>query len=467
MGIFTIQRYTLHFICIFISCSLYAQTDFGSYRLDTFKLPDIHLTSLTVFGSVYGRHTDTDRPGGNFEINDQSWFSPNIDLSYNRYVNTPRLQSSSFLNLDQSFDIRRVEGITGISKTTDLNTSISTSSSNRYYTGKRFFQLSGSASFNYSYDRQEFTDSLETDIDKDKSYSIRLEPVIGIGNGRLEPVSDVAMALFILQDAADLGVDLAAVTTEDIYAFASLMAEVRNRRILDFRRMRIAELRDLYAHMLTNGWVLPDDPGFFTVLTDNWTYTNVFFRQAGKRWTYSLSPRYFYLKNIFSPLSGSERQEIGAGITIDYQKHQPVNLYRDNRRSHTLSLNYGHAENGSLIYGPLGDYAQLKFDNSIGRSWYPNNRTNISGSINLGYRYYRFFEPRFFTPEDQHVINAGAGLQAFYFLSYRTQLNLNALVQYGFSSGGALVEIINGFSATPEITGFHATLNARIVVALF
>jgi len=467
MGIFTIQRFSIQVISIFISFSLYSQTDFRSFRLDTFKLPDIHFTSLTVFGALYGRHTDTDRPGDGLEINDQSRFSPNIDLTYNRYVNSPRLQSSSFLNLDQSFDSRRVEGITGISKTTDLNTRISTSSSNRYYTGNRFFQLGGFASFNYGYQSQEFTDSLETDIDKDKSYSIRLEPVIGIGKGRLEPVSDVAMALFILQDAADLGVDLAAVTTEDIYAFASLMAEVRNRRILDFRRMRIAELRDLYAHMRTNGWVLPDDPGFFTVLTDNWIYTNVFFRQAGKRWTYSLSPRYFLSKHFLSSLD-SERQEIGAGITIDYQKHQPVNLYRDNRRSHTLSLNYGHAENEILIYGPLGDYAQLKFDNSIGRSWYPNNRTNITGNINLDYRYYRFFEPHIYIPEeDQHVINAGAGFQAFYFLSYSTQLNLDARLQYGYSSGGALVDIVNGFFATPEITGFHATINARIVVALF
>lgn len=463
MGIFTFQRITTLVICICISCSVHSQTDFRSFRLDTFKLPDIHFSSLTVFGAIYGRHTDTDRPGDGLEINDQSRFSPNIELSYNRYVNSPRLQSLSFLNLDQSLDIRREEGVSGIRKTTYVNTGISASISNRYYNGNRFFHLGGFASFNYGYQHQEF----ETNIDKDKSYTIRLEPVIGVGKGRLEPVSDVAMALFILQDAADLGVDIAGVTTEEVYAFASLMAEVRNRRILDFRRMRIAELRDLYSHMLAKGWVLRDDPGFFTVLTDNWTYTDVFFRQAGKRWTYSLTPRYFLTKNFFSPIDG-ERQEIGAGITIDYQKHRPVNLYKDNRRSHTLSVNYGHGNNETLFYSPTGDYAQLKFDNSIGRAWYPNNRTNITGSINLGYRYYRFFEPQvFISEEDQHVVNAGAGFQAFYFLSYSTQLSLDAQLQYGYSSGGAFVPIVNGFFATPEISGIHAAINARIVVALF
>src|SRR5688572_23457332 len=97
---------------------------------------------------------------------------------------------------------------------------------------------------------------------------IVLSHFAGFGKVRFEPVGDVTMAMFVLKDAEALGVDMSTLTTEDVYAFARLMADVQYRRILDSRRQRIMELRELYTFMEAKEWVIRDDPGFFTVLTD-------------------------------------------------------------------------------------------------------------------------------------------------------------------------------------------------------
>ena len=109
-------------------------------------------------------------------------------------------------------------------------------------------------------------------------YDFSVAVSVGLGNGRIEPINDVAMAMFVLHDAIYLGINPSFINTSSIYEFASLMAEVRNRRIFDSRRMRIQELRDLYSFMLRQNWTIPDDPGFFTVLTDNWINNNFYFR---------------------------------------------------------------------------------------------------------------------------------------------------------------------------------------------
>src|SRR5688500_20362216 len=115
------KRFTIQVICIFISSSLFSQIDFSNFRLDTFKLPDLHRKSLILSGGLYGRHTNIDQPGLSSNFNsDQSIFRPSFHLNYDHYVNTQSVQSSSFLDFDQSYGFEKAESILGKTKSNYL-----------------------------------------------------------------------------------------------------------------------------------------------------------------------------------------------------------------------------------------------------------------------------------------------------------------------------------------------------------
>lgn len=465
------NRYLIIFTLVFgiISFPVVAQVDFRSFPLDSFSLPDIDRRALTGSGSLFGHYTGIDRK--TFGDSRQYSFSPNVSLDYDRFRNSPTLQSTRSISLDPRIHLNHTKSILGAENSnTNINTRLLYSGTTRKYKGRSFSETGLNGLVEYGYDKRKTIDTGITSVFVDELFSIELAPSIGFGKGRLEPVSDVAMAMFILKDAEDLGLDLSMVTTADIYAFARLMAEVSNRRIFDSRRMRIAELRDLYSFMLSKDWVIREDPGFFTVLTDNWNFTNVFSRLSGKRWTYLLQPQFIYTRQNpnFNQDEPGERTESSLSLIVDYRKYQPLNLYHDHWHAHTATFKIAHHESDLVLFSPLGTYGQFSLENEIGRSWFPNNRTSILGSIHLDYSYYRFFDDLLFqNEEDQHVINPGAEIQSIHFLSYKTRLVFGALLQYGYSSGGALIPIVNNFYSSIPASGFHASLNASIAISIY
>src|SRR5688500_3054 len=458
--------------CLCTALSSNAQIDFRNFRLDTFRLPDINRKALVGSGSLNGQYRGIENRSQFNTDQRRSSFIPNLDLDYDHLINTRPLQIERSIDLNQSFSSIHDKQIDNdeFSKTS-FNSFFAYSSTMRKYREHKFFQTGLSGSFSYDYDRERLTEASLVTLTKLKDFSIHLNPSIGFGQGRLEPVSTVAMAMFILKDAEELGLDLTSVTAEDIYSFASLMTQVSNRRIFDSRRMRIAELRDLYAFMLSQDWVLENDPGYFTVLTDNWFYAPFFLRQSGSRWTYLFQPELLLSHNENGLFTQNviESQEYSLNFIVDYRKYRPVSLFFDTWHSHTATLRIADNETNSQFPVPLSDYGLFRLENRLGQSWFPSTRTSILGSIHLNYSYSRFIDP-FIAGDvnsDQHVINTGASLVANYFLSYRTQLTVNGIIQYGYSSGGRSVPIVNGLSSSQTSTGFNAQLNASIVVAIW
>ena len=458
-------------ICFTTAVTLNAQIDFRNFRLDTFRLPDINRKALVGSGSLSGQYRGIEnRAQFNTDLS-RSSFIPNLDLDYDHLINTRALQIERSIDLNQSFSSIHEKQINNdeLSKTS-FNSFVAYSATTRKYKALKFFQTGLSGSFSYDYDRERITEATLVSLTKDKDFSLHLNPAIGFGHGRLEPVSTLAMAMFILKDAEELGLDLTSVTTEDIYSFASLMTQVSNRRIFDSRRMRIAELRDLYAFMLTQGWVLQNDPGYFTVLTDNWFYAPFFLRQSGRRLTYLFQPEFLFSHTEpgFFAEDAVRSHEYAVNFIVDYRKYQPVDLYFDTWHSHTATLRIADSETNSQFSTPPSDYAQLKLENRLGQSWFPSTRTSILGGVFLNYSYYRFIEPFFVSSEsDQHVVNTGASLLANYFLSFRSQLTVNGTIQYGYSSGGRSVSLVNGLSSSQTSTGFNAQVSASLIVAIW
>lgn len=444
-----------------------AQIDFTKFEMDSFRLPDIYRKTLSGSGSFLGQYSES-KHEQHLTTQNRSIFSPTLRLSFNQFKNNYSLQATRSVLFETNFRNDQEKSInSGKEVNTNFRTSLSYSTDRKRYKGNSFFETGISSFFLYDYDRLKVSDSISFD-NRDKSYRISVSPRIGFGKGRLEPVSDVTMAMFVLKDVEALGVDLSTLTTEDIYSFASLMSDVQYRRVLDSRRQRIMELRELYNFMVDKGWTIQDDPGFFTVLTDNWIYNDPFGRLTGSRWRFLINPEITYSIDHILPGFETQYTEEALNLIIEFRKHQPVNLYRQHTRRHTLTLAVGNNERQNIIYGPLGTYGHALLENSIGRSWYPNNRTSITATIGIDYSYFHFFEPSFFLPEEnQHVVEAGTNISGEYFLSYRTRFVFSGELQYGYSTGGALVGITDVLASSLPVSGFHGRINGSVIVDLF
>ena len=457
----------LTFVLILLFCvqQAHAQVDFRRFPLDSFKLPDIDRSALNFSGAFFGDYSNVNLP----EFNNRSLnstFSPQVGLTYSRQINRQDIQATIAASTFHDLSISHNK-LTITNNLTDFDSRSSVFAERLKYKGTSFVETGFSISYSNFYKQRTLNEI------KENSFFSDLFITVGTGSGRLEQVSDVAMAMFILNDALDLGLDGSTFTTEKIYEFASLMAEVRNERIFDARRKRVQELRELYNFMLNQEWVVPNDPGYFTVLTDNWTYNTRIYRTTGKRWSYLLVPEVHYRSDhkqgLISPTSKQKNLDFGGNFVIDFVRSRPKSLFMDNVRQHRLSAGMIRRDDYDANERQSSSFMQLNIENSIGKKWYPNNRTYIICSMNADYSYYHYIDPpELIEDDDEHNVTTGLSAQFSYFISYRTQFVANASVQYAFNNGRVISSALNNsIFSNIESSGFNANLNASIVVAIF
>jgi hypothetical protein len=159
---------------------------------------------------------------------------------------------------------------------------------------------------------------------------------IGKGKGRVENVTDVIQAHFILEDLkTKKGVTY---TNAQLERLAHGITFIRNQRYLDPRFRIIDQLSMLDSTLSTIGIAPEKDIKYFTSINDNWLYAQNLSRGTGKRWTYLYTPsidifgdrdkdlrRYSYLYNADSVLSNNSyqydltnRQSINNAFEVHY-----------------------------------------------------------------------------------------------------------------------------------------------------
>jgi hypothetical protein len=461
---------------VLVSIPVFCQIDFKHFPIDSFKLPSIHWVGLELGGAIngsydYGHELQGDRKST------ASFFSPDVSLTYTGYINRPDKQLFYSISTNPDFSISRSNDEINDRSETDRYFSPDGHLfwSQLKYHSKSFFQFGVDTDIDYSkrYTRTEMNSVTITT--KHSNINSSIATPIGFGRGRLEPVSDVVMALFLLKDAVGIGLDSQLIQSEDVVAFAELMATVRNKRVFDTRRKRVFELRSLYDFMLAKGWVLQNDPGFFTVLTDNWLYNFNYPRYSGNRWTYLLTPKLSSDSNlghtIGQPNSDTQSQSFGSEVSVEYAHYKSQNLYRNFRRIHSIEIGVDDNHNKSNDLKTNYSILHGKFSNSIGYGWFPNTRTQILSSLSLTYEYSRFLkEPEQIVPveKEQHTVNAALSGNCTYFLSYKTQLNISASIGYNHRPDGGFRIIGGNFILFDDGSdGINADLTASISVFLF
>ena len=468
------KNYFLLFIISFLfGYTANAQLDIKTFPIDQFKLPDIDRQALDLSGNFLGDFNTSVNNEANQSYT-TSQFRPQLGLNYSRYINRADVQAYYGISTYPDLSLESTNNDFAEQKinSTTFRPEIHFSGQRAKYKGLHFTSIGASGNVNYYHYSETVKEAGLEDKAGAHDLDLGLFIPLGIGKGRVEVVSDMAMALFLLDDAVQSGVDGSLISNDQVNAFAARMATLRNERVFDTRVKRTYELKELYNFMKDNHWTLADDPGFFTVLTDNWLYNMNVSRLSGKKWTYSFIPS-FELDNYKTTHNGEEpnlynSNSLGGAFRIDFEKYKPVNIHRDIFRTHSLSVGVNTDINDSDFNEGQTESFHADFTTSIGRQWIPDSRTLVAASVQVYYSYTHPFEESGLFPQDDHQAGMSLIGRANYFISYRTRLFADFDMSYNYHRNGDYI-FIHPYPYDLERvdTGFNVRLNGGITVSIF
>ncbi len=296
---------------------------------------------------------------------------------------------------------------------------------------------------------------------------------LGAGIGRLENVSDAQMALFILEDLKSAGKIKEPVSKEKAAAFASLLTQVYNKRIFDFRKRRIYEMEQINTFLKTNKIIAADDITVFNIISDNWAFAiqpnaidGIAVSGGGTlivdRLFDNVSDRYnldgifgqpvrFNGKQLFARLLPTVNTSTdfmktitdtttikagnstyGASLQIGYDERSPIDMVWQFDKHAVLSYNNNSTKNAST--NTVTKSSNIGADIGVELGYYPNSRTVVRAFGNLAAVYLLNSTPA----TGKFGFSPGVRLDANYFVNYNARLTASFSTNYFSKNYGVL-----------------------------
>ena len=392
------------------------------YRVDNYKAIGLFADAGGGFSKEYFTSNDNNLGssiGGNFNfINSTDYKKTVIAANISGGLNRANYNSSTTQKDKYSF----------ASSSIYLN--------NTWYRGKKYFEIGASISSKIS--KAISKNYNNTGIGNSKNDGYFFSPIIGVGKGRIENVTDMQNALWLyksLKNDKNLSREL---TDEELNNLAKSITKGKNTRVLDFRRRTKYILKTVDGYLKEKGVVGKTDIDYFNTLNDNLFFANNTERFSGKELYFSINPQmigenrnYFINANSYSLQNKSELKDLTA--TIGFRKFLPQSLkhqsnygfafkakilkFIDTERNiytNNITTNYNIQYNIQQ-YGP-----ELFYEHAI----YPNTRTGIyvRAEANFGLQILNKFQDDF----AKFKLNAGVN----YFINYRTRIIANLGLNY-------------------------------------
>ncbi|NUN99402.1 MAG: hypothetical protein HUU01_02165 [Saprospiraceae bacterium] len=430
--------------------ALYCQTLPGStdYDYAAFRFPDIDRKALDAQFNLLGNALQTMRRELGFDDNSSSNLSNNLNLAYSRFRNTARLQSQQSFNFNQAFSTgrgpderyNRIRAGFGVNRV-----------HREYYKPLRFTEYNLFLQAAYEKSTQQGTNPFFQF--KNWNVAVSASLPLKIGKGRIEPIDDVFIAKFLMDDLLENSILAAPLSQENLFSLGQVMAAARNQRIFDFRRQRIYELTQLDNWFKKNG--LEDgqsDIVYFSALADNWLYAFRNVRQAGKRVAVGVEPFVLFSHSrTFAP--GVSSGYFGARVFGEYLKERPVNQFWQAGKTLRAGLEY---LNNPVDWDDKVNNIWIRPYAEFGANWgyFPNSRTALLANAVLRYEYY-WADPDNLILFDFHVIQPAINFSTTYFINYQFRIEGSLNGSYTWASDNARASF-----ATASILPFSAERNS-------
>jgi len=143
----------------------------------------------------------------------------------------------------------------------------------RIYKGNKFLEYGSTSGIKINKGQQSGLGLPNENKQEKALFNGSINPSIGVGQGRLEYVSNAQMALFILEDLKDAGKIKGTVSKELTYKFTDLVTQLYNTRVFDFRKRRNYEVAKIDSFLRQNKIISSTDVTTYNIIADNWNYS--------------------------------------------------------------------------------------------------------------------------------------------------------------------------------------------------
>lgn len=408
----------LNLITVFIIFFLAFNIGNAQFDYSKFEYPDVERKALNASLMLNGGHSYSKLSNFDFVF---TGFNQSGALDYSFLSNTRKKQkiTTFFTDIDFSYS-RQKNGLSSeISTTTQFNPYILFSNHIRNYKADnryREFYYLANAELN----------TRKTNDEDVNNFSI--SPSIGyrIGIGRIEPASELFDAMFIVSDLKDRGF-LLEMDQDVMFEFGRLLAQQRQQRILDSRRLYVRQMEGI------NSWLAQKIEGFealdyvatSVIISDNWLFNQFFNRAIGVRKSIGIDLRTSYFES--SPNFKQDRSQIS--IYGEVYNTNPVNQHA--HRSMLIMAGISYARQNILPTNNLEDHTLSPFISAACRyTYYPISRTSLSllADIRASYN----FKSESF--DNVLIVLPRIGFNMSYFLNYQTRINADITVRYSHTS---------------------------------
>jgi hypothetical protein len=421
-----------------------------NFDLSKYKFPDYkrHELELNLNSSGYGRKSKTDSPeylNNGVNTNYVSSFynaQSNAGLNYSYYfLNRKRidyLQSSFSGNYSYSSSTNASNKLKDLSQSIDLTL---TGSRTLYLRENKLF-LEGMSDFRFYQDNSK--NKVDTQLQsKYFTSNLNLLVGVGVGNGRMEMVSDLWQAHYILEKLKKEKILSKELTNENVFEFAYLSSRLKNKRFFDARLRKIAELESLDSLLHNQGLVNDSDIRYFTQLNDYWSYGNFQERKSGRVLKFWISPEYTRMYNKTSGNNSMISNKISLNTNVSYNCIKQLNLYWE--RWVNFSLSHESVIDISGRY--YNSYRENNFNPnlSFGYGFFPDSRTSISGY--LGYDGQNLFVSNTTTVMPKLWINSiYFDFTGYYYISPQLQITGSLRLSYSDKGYNTTKNIYNQYN---------------------
>ncbi len=382
-------------ILLFLVTSVNLYSQYSKFNLSDYKLPEIKVNRLDF---TIDLNTGLSEDIHVYSVNDTISLVENslqgyVNLAYFNYKNYSKYQGGLNASLSILPDLYTSKLISSTTKDNSNMGRLNISSSNRFFNNNNFFlEVNPSASlFTHSSKNYSSNGSNSADI-SEKVLSVRFNTPIGVGYGRVEPVQDARLAIYIIEELNKAGIITEIPSDSFILFLAQEISKIKAERFFDARIKKEKELRFIDSILVANDIISDKDIIYFSILNDQWDYAATPYRGSGFRTSLGIinnlliSNQHSIQTSDDIELFNSERSltehQVGAYIDINYEK--PINLYWQSKSSLRFNFYNEKTRNPDDLQEPISNFEgnHFEIDAELSIQYLPNTRTWIYFGLN-------------------------------------------------------------------------------------
>ncbi|MBK8669684.1 MAG: hypothetical protein IPN89_09545 [Saprospiraceae bacterium] len=383
-----------------------------SYDYTQFRFPDVKIKGINTSGNLSGGESHYRFLSESKSANTSANY--NLNGNFFSFTNNAKTQKRNNIYFNHSFRFNsdRRQGLIAtnnhIVKSRDFYFYLSEEQVNRKFLNDNasfagfknlFLELDHNVSLGYANGYTNDTADVENNY---SNYNMFLALPIKVGFGRIEPMNDLFLAQFLMDDLLKEGLISEKFSQEKLFELAQLMSYIRNQRVFDFRRSNIYQLTEIAGWMEKNN--IPQNIKSFTIMNDNWQNAYLNTRNHGKRVSVGFIP--WLDANKYS--NNFKQSYYGLGLQLEFSKAKAVSQYLQRDLSIYLTQHY-QSDNNNVFKDQF--FTQLLA--AVEYSYNPNSRTTYSITPSMSYYLFNI---------DNQEINASLRGQVNYFINNKTRI---------------------------------------------